>query len=70
LKEAIVKYIRPTLEKPGAGNLYEHLMANEWDIDWASNGEELAISIDGEIEDNTQSSVLYVGHSTKGTTSA
>ena len=52
LKEAITRYIRG---KPGMSRavLYAHLMnnENEWCMDWASEGEEFAISIDGEVED-------------------
>ena len=52
LKEAITRYIRG---KPGVGRavLHAHLMnnENEWSMDWASEGEEFSISIDGEIKD-------------------
>jgi hypothetical protein len=52
LKEAITRYIRG---KPGMDRsvLYAHLMdsENEWCMDWASEGEEFSISIDGEIKD-------------------
>jgi len=47
LKEAVARYIRDR----GKKDLYAHLMKNEWSMDWASNGEELAILIDGEIND-------------------
>ena len=50
LKEAITRYIRG---KPGSSRsvLYAHLMNNEWSMDWASEGEEFSISMDGEIKD-------------------
>ncbi|HIB01394.1 MAG TPA: hypothetical protein EYO31_05820 [Phycisphaerales bacterium] len=47
LKEVITRYIRDQ----GNQDLYAHLMDNEWEIDWASKSDELAISIDGEIKD-------------------
>ena len=55
LKEAITRYIRDKQGKMGPEGIYAHLMSNEWCMDSASNGEELAISIDGEIEDNIMS---------------
>ena len=51
LKEAITRYIRPILEEAGSEDLYEHLVGNEWSMDWASEDKEFAISIDGEIKD-------------------
>ena len=53
LKEAITRYIRDEQGKMGPEGLYAHLMnnENEWCMDWASEGEEFAISIDGEIKD-------------------
>ena len=51
LKEAITSYIRDKQGKLGSEGLYAHLMSNEWSMDWASEGEEFAISMDGEIED-------------------
>jgi hypothetical protein len=47
LKEAVARYIRDR----GKQDLYEHLMDNEWEIDWASKSDELSISMDGEIND-------------------
>ena len=52
LKEAITRYIRDKQGEMGPEGLYEHLMSNEWSMDWASKSDELSISIDGEIEDN------------------
>jgi hypothetical protein len=52
LQEAITRYIRDKQGKMDPEDLYTHLMNNEWCMDWASEGEELAISIDGEIRDN------------------
>ncbi len=52
LKEAVVRYIQDYRGKMGTEGLYAHLMNNEWSMDWASEGEEFAISMDGEIEDN------------------
>jgi hypothetical protein len=51
LKEAIARYIRDEQGKMGPEDLHTHLMNNEWSMDWASEGEEFAISIDGEIKD-------------------
>jgi hypothetical protein len=59
LKEAIAGYIEmrrartaclltATMDPDG---LYTHMMKNEWSMDWAPDGEEFAISIDGEIKD-------------------
>ena len=52
LEEAITRYIRDKQGKMDPDGLYTHLMNNEWTMDWASEGEEFAISMDGEIEDN------------------
>jgi len=57
LKEAITRYIQDYHGKNyhgkmGPEGMYLHLMNNEWSMDWASGGDELSISIDGEIEDN------------------
>ena len=51
LKEAITRYIRDEQGKMGPEDLHAHLMNNEWSMDWASEGEEFVISIDGEIKD-------------------
>jgi hypothetical protein len=58
LKEAITGYIRhrarygPVLAATmDPDSLYTHMMKNEWSMDWASDGEEFAISIDGEVKD-------------------
>ena len=60
LKEAIARYIRdeqgkmtgsPPVATGGPEDLHAHLMNNEWSMDWASEGEEFVISIDGEIKD-------------------
>ena len=52
LKEAITRYIRDKQGKMHPEGLYKHLMNNEWCMDWANDGEEFAISMDGEIKDN------------------
>ena len=51
LKEAIARYIHDEKRKIVSEDLWVHLMNNEWSMDWASEGEEFAISIDGEIKD-------------------
>ena len=51
LKEAVARYIRDKHGEMGTADLYEHLMSNEWSMDWASKSDELSISIDGEIKD-------------------
>lgn|GEM_PF-2743020 len=53
LKEAVARYIQDAnyRGKMGTEGLYTHLMNNEWSMDWASEGEEFAISMDGEIQD-------------------
>ena len=51
LKEAVTSYIRGKQGKMNTEGLYAHLMSNEWSMDWASEGEEFAISMDGEIKD-------------------
>ena len=50
LKEAVAMYIRDH-RAPVPEGMYAHLMNNEWSMDWTSDGEELAISIDGEFKD-------------------
>ena len=50
LEEAVTRYIR---DKQGKEGLYAHLMSNEWTMDWASEGKEFAISMDGEFKDKT-----------------
>jgi hypothetical protein len=51
LKEAIARYIHDEQRKIVSEDLWAHLMNNEWSMDWASEGEEFVISIDGEIKD-------------------
>ena len=51
LKEAIARYIHDEKRKIVSEDLWAHLMNNEWSMDWASEGEEFVISIDGEIKD-------------------
>ena len=51
LKEAIARYVQSGLEEAGHEDLYEHLMDNEWSMDWATEDKEFAISIDGEVKD-------------------
>ena len=51
LKEAVTRYIQDYHGKMGTEGTYAHLMNNEWSMDWASGGEEFAISIDGEVRD-------------------
>ena len=52
LQEAVAEYIRGKQGEMGPEDLYTHLMNNEACMDWTSEGEEFAISIDGEVEDN------------------
>jgi acyl carrier protein phosphodiesterase len=51
LKEAITRYIHDAQRATVSEDLWVHLMNNEWSMDWASEGEEFVISIDGEIKD-------------------
>lgn len=52
LKEAVARYIRDAQNVLDPEDMYTHLMSNEVCMDWASEGEEFAISVDGEIKDN------------------
>ena len=52
LKEAVARYIRDKHGEMGTADLYEHIINNESCMDWASEGKEFSISMDGEIEDN------------------
>jgi hypothetical protein len=52
LKEAVARYIRDEQNVLDPEDLYTHLMNNEVCMDWASEGEEFSISMDGEIEDS------------------
>ena len=51
LKEALTRYICDKQGKIASKDLWAHVMNNEWSMDWASEGEEFVISIDGEIKD-------------------
>ena len=52
LKEAVARYIRDEQNVLDPEDLYTHIINNESCMDWASEGKEFSISMDGEIEDN------------------
>ena len=62
LKVAISDFLT---HRSGRSDLAFHLNENACEMDWASDGEELVISVDGEISDE-QKSTLYMTADTKG----
>jgi hypothetical protein len=51
LKQAIANFVRDKEDRPPFF-LYAHIMNNECYLDWAENGKEFLISMDGEVNDD------------------